>query len=137
MSDQPSIPVPSIGRTEEDIRNVGDFATLIKDAEAKGRFFCLKCKAKLTNVASTVPNDGQDHVLPCPHCREPLLFNAAWLVAKVLEARRRELAGLGPAVDPSSEDGSIREVQQPNGRKLIIATPGPARVRAVVPHGEI
>ena len=129
------IGIPEAGRSSEDIHDVGDFLTLIRYAEARGWFYCLKCKAKLTDIVKTVPNDGENHILPCPSCRVPLMFNAGWLTAKVLIEQQKERDGLSPQLFEGGQ-GHLEEVTQENGRKLIVAYPGPAEMRAIVPHGK-
>jgi hypothetical protein len=125
-----------ITRDGTDIHKVADFMTLAKHAERRGRFFCWSCGKLLTDLVKSLPNDGSDHIQPCPGCGTKLYFNAAWLAAKVIEAQQRKDLGLGPRIEPPkrgqdphappSPPGSIRVEPLPDGRKNIIVTPQPA-----------
>jgi hypothetical protein len=132
-----------ISRSADDIGQVKDFQTLFKGAE-KGMFYCQgklpsgkMCLKNLTCLAAIVQNDGEDRYAKCPRCGKVLYFNAGWLAAKVMQAKEREKAGLAPAVGTFTgvqEEPTISEVPLPDGRKLIIARPRAAVVRAGAPR---
>lgn len=117
---------PHISRDANDVTKVGQFQTLVRGAE-KGKFYCKGCHKNLSCLVMSVPNDGKTYVVPCPRCKKPLAFNAAWLAAKVIAAKEKEKVGEAPAVGNFPDvQGRVEVRDLGNGRKLYVACPSPA-----------
>ena len=82
---------PAILRTASDVYDVGDFLTLIKGAEANGRFFCLECKHDLTAIVKKIPNDGRFYKFSCPGCGRKRRAESGMLVQAAIAERQRML----------------------------------------------
>ena len=65
-------------------------ADMVKHAE-RGRFFCVDCRANLTDLIYHLPQHGVDCVINCPRCKKQLKVDPVMLSFALITQTRKHL----------------------------------------------